>query len=959
MSVTVAPPTGTVTLLFTDIEGSTKRWEHRPVEMAAALQQHDRHLQSAIGRNGGYVFKTIGDAFCAAFSSPVDALQAAFESQRALAADQWGEVGPVRVRMALHTGEPEHRELDYFGPPVNRVARILSTGYGEQVLVSAATAALVQDQLPGGSSLVDLGAHHLKDLLQPERIYQFSIAGLQDEFPPLKSLDRASHNLPSQPTAMVGREREVARATGLIRDGSRLVTLSGPGGTGKTRIALQAAADLVDAFPDGAWFVDLAPVADAALVVSAIARPLGVREAGHEPLEQSLRDYARDKRMLLVFDNFEHVLAAAPVVGRLLAECPGVQALATSRAVLRVYGETELPIPALGLPDPKRLPSLEELGKIEAVELFVERAAAVKPGFTLTAANAQAVAAICVRLEGLPLAIELAATRVRVLAPDQLLDRLANRLDLLTGGASDRDGRQRTLRGAIAWSFDLLSEDEQSLFRQLGVFAGATFEAIEAVAGGSIDVLDGIESLVQKSLVRQEELEHEPRFRMLETIREFALERLDERDNAAQIRAAHAGYYLALAEEIEPALTGPEQLTGHNRLDAEHDNIRAALRWYDAAGAAAEGLALAAAMWRFWDVRGHLTEGRRWLEPAIARASPADSSVLARASTGAAWLAWGQGDHDQANAHHEMAEFLYSLGADQAGVGRARYGQAEVARAQANYARAAELHRQGLEIAREAGDRRGGVHSLIALGTLAATVDGDLNAAAAFYSQAIPIYREIGDTKGLAAGLINLAAVEFFRGDYALAAARYTEVLALSRSLGDAQTVAIALANLAEIRFYEGRWSDAIEIGSEAIADFGDLGDRHNRALALLTVGRAALSAGELSRGRESLRESLVTVHALGDLTTVAPCLEGLAVCMLDDGDAELGALVFAGAAAVRETAAVIVHETDLPEYEARLAQFRAALGEPAFTSTWEMGWSMSTAQAVSEALAATVPQRT
>jgi predicted ATPase/class 3 adenylate cyclase len=650
-----SPPTGTVTFLFTDIEGSTKLWEHDAPAMQVALTRHDEILKGAIEERGGYVFKTVGDAFCCAFLTAPDALKAALEIQRRLLSSDREESGPLRVRMALHTGAAEERDGDYFGPPVNRVARLMSAAHGGQVLLSLPTQELVRDQLPAGTILRDLGERRLKDLFRPERVFQLVSPDLPSEFPPLRTLEVYRNNLPLQPTPLIGREKEVAQVCDLLHsDETRLLTLTGPGGTGKTRLALQATADLLDDFPDGTFFAQLATLTESEMFFSAVAETLGVREVGEQPLGESLKDYLCERRMLLLLDNFEQVLEAAPAVTEMLAVAPDLKVLATSRAPLGLYGEHEFPVPPLSMPDLKSPPPLERLTQYEAVGLFVERARAVKPDFKVTNDSAPAVAEICVRLDGLPLAIELAAARIKMLPPKAMLQRLGSRLKLLTGGARDLPERQRTLRATIEWSFALLDEGEQLLFARLAVFSGGrTLEAIEVICDAEgdlpVETFDGISSLLDKSLLRQEEgSSGEPRFVMLETVHEFAREKLEESREAEEIKRVHAQYFLTLAEEAYPELKGANQLEWLDRLEAEHDNMRAALTLALERKEAEGAISLGGALWLFWFVRGYHSEGRRWLQEALAideRGSP-DSRAMALAGVG--WLAVQQGDLDRA-----------------------------------------------------------------------------------------------------------------------------------------------------------------------------------------------------------------------------------------------------------------------------------------------------------------------
>src|ERR687889_428510 len=463
------PHTGKITFLFTDVEGSTSLWERKPKAMSEALSRHDEILCTVIGAHSGHVFKTVGDAFHATFSAASDALEAALEAQRALLNETWDLTGPLRVRMALHTGAAEERDGDYFGPSLNRVARLLSAGHGGQILLSLATREMVRDRLPDESGLRDLGERRLKDLSSPEHVFQITASGLRSEFPPLKTLDIRRNNLPAQPTPLVGRERELEEVLTLLRSSHvRLLTLTGPGGTGKTRLGLQAAAELTDEFEDGVFFVALSAVADPTLVAPAITRTLGLTESGNQPAEELLEGYLRDRQVLLVMDNFEQVLESASLLDALLSAAPGLKILATSRTHLGLYGEHEYPVGPLSLPGTGSLPPAEHLTRYEAVRLFVERARAIRPDFSLTEENAPAVIEICYRLDGLPLAIELAAARIKLLSPQAMLSRLGNRLKLLTGGARNLPERQRTPRETNAGGDEMPAEGEKTLFPRLG-----------------------------------------------------------------------------------------------------------------------------------------------------------------------------------------------------------------------------------------------------------------------------------------------------------------------------------------------------------------------------------------------------------------------------------------------------------------------------------------------------------
>ena len=587
-------PVGTVTFLFTDLEGSTRSWEQQGPAMSKALARHDAIVRTACSGNNGYVFKTLGDAFCVAFGAAHDALAAAIDLQLGLLAEDWKSMGmatPLSLRLALHTGPVETRDGDYFGPTLNRTSRLLATAHGGQSLLSESTAVMVREYLLGNMTLKGLGEHRLKDLQRPESVYQLVCPPLPVDFPPLRSLEGRPHNLPLQLTLFVGRETALADAASRLRNpGTRLLTLLGPGGTGKTRIALQLAAECLHDFTDGAFFVALDPVRDTEHVAMAIASALGLKEGGGSEVRGAVGDFLASRNLLLVLDNFEQVVEAGPLVSDLLRRAPGIKIVVTSRESLRISGEKVVPIAPLELPSLEHMPSLDQLVQFEAVRLFIDRAMAVKPDFAVTNANAPAVAEICHRLDGLPLAIELAASRIRLFAPGALLARLAHGMGAtLAGGSRDLSARQQTLRGAIAWSVDLLSPDERMLFTRLSAFMGGfTMEAAEHVASdpgvagmvGDLDVLSGLAGLSDRSLLHHSEgIDGEPRFRMLETIRDHAVGMAREAGMEAALRDRHLAWITDLFTGAEEASRRAGGLAVMDRLHAELGNLRRALAW--------------------------------------------------------------------------------------------------------------------------------------------------------------------------------------------------------------------------------------------------------------------------------------------------------------------------------------------------------------------------------------------
>ena len=947
-------PMGTITLLFTDIEGSTRLLQHVGERYASLLEACRSLLRAAFLQFHGHEVDTQGDAFFVAFARATDAVAAAVAGQRAIFTYAWPEGVMVRVRMGLHTGEPQRSAEGYVGLDVHHAARIMSAGHGGQVLLSQTTRDLVEHALPEGVSLRDVGAHRLKDLQHPSQLFQLAIAGLPADFPLLKTLDSSPNNLPLQPTPFIGREREVdAVGQLLLREDVHLVTLTGPGGVGKTRLALQVAAEVSEHFTDGTWFVSLAPISDPDLVIPTITQTLGLREArDHSPLEH-LKGSLHEKKTLLLLDNFEQVVSAAMLIADLLTICPRLKVLVTSREGLHVRAEREFPVPALALPDAKRLPDLMALSQYEAVALFIERAQAVKPDFQVTNANAPAVAEICVRLDGLPLAIELAAARIKLFPPQALLIRLGQRLPLLTRSARDVPARQQTLRKTIQWSYDLLTAQEQSLFRRLSIFAGGcSWQAVEAVSVAFGDetslVLDAVASLIDKNLLQQTVQEGEEiRITMLETIREYGLEALSSSGEMETTRQAHAAYYYTLAEEAAPQLKGPQQAEWLERLGREHDNLRATMEWSlepEQAGPRLEmAFQLGEALEDFWGVRGFYSEGRTFLEQALARSEGVATSVRARALRTVADFTAAQGDFDRVKALWQESLVLYRELGDTRGVASCLQGLSWIAQRKGNnIAAGRSLLEESLALYREVGDKEAIAWLLENLADVAST-QGDYSTGCALFEESLALFRELGNKRGIAVCLSQSSLwLAFSRGDQVTIHARLEESLTLYRELGDKNGMAFYCWISGWVALSQGDTVTAHALIEQSLALFREMGDRWHAIWPIASLGRIKARQGDFVAAHALHEGSLATARAFNDYWLCAFCLEGLASDVSAQGEEAEAARLWGVAETLRESCGIPLTPVERADYEPAVAAARTHLGEQAFAAAWAEGRSMT-----------------
>ena len=901
-------PTGTVAFVFTDIEGSTHLAQTLPEDRwSATLARHRELVRAAVAAHGGVEVSTEGDGFFLVFARTADAIAATVDAQRALSGEPWPADAVVRVRMGIHTGDGRlDADGSYIGADVHRAARVSAAGHGGQVLLSETTSGLVADELPAGVGLRGLGEHRLKDL-RPERICQLVIEGERADFPPIRSLDRRPNNLPTQLTSFVGREKPLAEAEALLQT-TRLLTLTGPGGTGKTRLSLQLAANVAERFPDGIWFIALEPVRDPGLVAGTILTTLGLVEAGGRSARDVLVDWLANRQILLVLDNFEQVIEGAPVVADLLRNAPRVSVIVTSRAPLRVSGEQEYPVP--GLPAPRDVLALSDLEKMnlpaqdrrldaaaatqfEAVRLFIARAIGVRPDFKVTNENAPAVAGIAARLHGMPLAIELAAARVKLLPPDAILERLEHQLGMLASGSRDLPERQQTLRGAIAWSHDLLDDGQRRLLARLSVFVGGCeLDSAEAICGpaselAGLDVLDGLLALADQSLVRAEEIDGETRFRMLDTIREFAAEQLTASGQRDAIHRRHSDTFVVLAESLTPLLSGDDQRRWLGRLERDHDNIRAVLDRAEAAGAAETAIRLGFAMWRYWQKRGHLAEARRRLQAmADASWSRADPRLRARLMEALGGVCWWQADIPAMGvAYGEALELWQAIG-DKREIANALYNDS-FRFAVSETAGDRDPDRIGFnqmvrarDLATEVGDERGRANAFWGIGNwqwFHAAEDHGI----AHFAEALGVFRDLGDRTMeawshhmLGTAQIRLGPMDESRRNVKAALRlfhRFGDVAGITLSLDDFASLAIATGDLPRAARLWGAARALSAAGGVGLADFVDTQfEFHGRPNARIAIDPAELEKYAVEGRAMTLDESVA--YALEtDIDSLAP----------------------------------------------------------------------------------------
>ncbi len=915
-------PSGTVTFLFSDIEGSTARWDADRIAMASALSRHDSLMRAALDAHGGYVFKTMGDAFCAAFRTASDAADAALEAQRALRFEDFSAVHGLRVRMALHSGTAEERDSDYFGPEVNRIARLLAIGHGGQILVSAAAVDLLRDAMPSQASLLDLGAHRLKDLTRPEQVFQLAAPDLSAEFPPLRSLEHLTNNLPAQLTTFVGRDREISEIVALLAE-HRLVTLTGAGGAGKTRCAIRIGADLLNGWKDGIWLAELAPLADSAQVANAIAQVLHVQEQPNSALLDTIVAYLKHKRLLLLLDNCEHLIEQARrAASAILRDCPGVRILATSREPLNISGEAAYRMPSLAVPPNAEMLVKEGTSAYGSAQLFLDRALLSSSRFTLSDENASSVVELCRRLDGIPLAIELAAARVKILSPQQLVQKLDERFRVLTGGDRRALPRHQTMRALIDWSYDLLSPEERAFFRKLSIFAGGfTLESAAAAnaSADEIDVLDLLSSLVDKSLVQAELTESGTRYGFMESTRQYARERLRECGEEQDAARGHAFAFGKAASQIDnmwETLPDSEWLA---RVGPEMENYRAALHWaFGAQGDVTLGQRLSAALRKAWISFG-VTEGRRWLKTARERSgTETPAEVVAALDLSEASLASG---------FHQFETTL-------------------------------TCGERGLETYRELGDPQGLALAKEIVGDALVTV-GKIEEGTVLLQEALAERRALGARKSVAGLLVLVAQARWFAGDTPEARKLFAEALTAARAAGGKRLSAIIASNFAECEFDAGDGVAAVRLVREAATILREINDAQLLPFALTNEAGYLLALQRYDEARSSAIEALAFAR---DLQYAVPRLLALqrlaAVAALRPDDnaqalenmrcgARLFGYVNAGFARLEESP----DETERMQNDSAVPVLRDALGTEEVANLMHEGSFWTEDRALAEAM--------
>ncbi len=970
-------PTGAVTFLFTDIEGSTRLSQEFPETLPAALGKYNSIMHEAIESHNGFVFKITGDAFCCAFANGDDAVKAAVMAQKNLSTEKWDDA-VIKIRIGIHSGNAEWNGSNYMGYiTLARTQRVMACAYGEQIIVSNNTYELLKEKfpilnqqdsfasqsLPGGKkdnesspkfshkiSYKDLGERRLKDLIQPVRLYQVVAEGLRESFPPLKTLDARPNNLPVQLTSFIGRETDIKEIKAHLLT-NPILSLLGPGGTGKTRLALQVGAEMIDDFTNGVWFVELASLSDPLFVVVEIASVFKLSSDGKIEIFEIIKNYFREKEFLLILDNCEHLIEeCAKVSEELLKLCPGLKILASSREPLHISGEITYAVPTLSLPDTKKKSSLEDLLLYESVRLFIDRALTVKPDFKVTNSNAPALAKLCYEIDGIPLAIELAAARVRVLPVEKILERLKDRFNLLTGGKRTVLPRQQTLRALIDWSYDLLSEKEKLLLQRLSVFLGGfTLDAGEEICADEFieksEILDLLSNLLDKSLVKVYESDYELRYTMLETIRQYGEEKLIATESKSGIQKKQFEFFYRFVEDSEAKLTGSQQREWIKKIDSEYENIRECLKW-SLKNNPESTLKMSVALGKFWEVRSYFFEGLNFLQTGLQLSNSVELILKAKVFYWTGFFSMYQGKYSESKKYLNESLEIFREIKDKSGQAVALMALATITLFEGDYENSKNLARESLLLSHEINNK-----SFIAanLRTLAVSMMhlGEHDDSRKNYDESLSIYRELNDSVQLAKIIGNIGALEYLRNNYEDAILAFEESLSLRNELGDRQGIAISLNNLGTVYYMKLDFDKSLQYLEDSLLIIKELGDRRIYVTPTNTIGNIANETNDFSKAIKMFSESIVISIELGDKYSFAKGIEGFANSYIGLKNYQK-ACVLSG---VYISLLTILKTNLIPAEIARIEEIKNILKSNLNESEYEKYWTEGEAMTVEEAM--------
>ena len=946
-------PTGKVTFLFTDIEGSTRLAQEFPDILQSALERHHSILQKAIESNNGFIFEIVGDAFCSAFEKAEDAVKAAVDAQTDLSNEKWNDF-KIKIRIGIHSGNAEWNGKTYMGYIVlARTARVMSAAYGEQILISKDAYELCISKPgfgneEGGSNISfrDLGERRLKDVIEPIRLFQVASKELKEEFPPLMTLDARPNNLPVQLSGFIGRVDEIKHAKKLLKD-NRLLTLTGAGGLGKTRFSLQAAADLIDDFANGVWFVELAAVSDPVFLPITIINDLGLKEEQKKSPEETLTGHLKDKEILIILDNCEQIIeSCAKLTENLLLTCPKLKVIATSREALNCKGEQTYRIMPLTQPDPNHKNTPEQLTQYESVRLFIERALAVNPKFRVTNENAAALAEVCFRLDGIPLALELAATRTKILSIEKIHERLDNRFNLLTGGKRTALPRQQTLRALIDWSYDLLSENEKILWSRLSVFTGGwTLDAAEEICSDETisknDILDLLSQLTEKSVIIYDD--KKDRYRILESLKQYGIEKLSDGN---EIFIKHLNYFLELSEKAKPELLGENTKFWMHKIEADHSNFISAIEWSVRNVNKEKGMNTASALGRFWNITGQYSTGIRLIE--IILESAGTSGISSKINV----LKWigsfksFQGDYEQAKKYYEESLVICKEIGDKSGIAGSLHNQGNVALSQGDYEKAKKYYEESLAIYKEIGDKTGIASPIFSLGYLALN-QGDYEQAKKYFEESLIIKKEIGNKDGISRAIVNLGNVAYYKGDYELAKKYYKECLHICKEIGFKIGIAASISNLGNVASNQGDYEQAKKYFEESLYIRKEIGSKNGIAESINNLGNVAYDQGDYKLAKKLFKESLSIYKEIGYKIGMADSINYLGNAAYRLGDFEKAIKLLSAAEKELESMGAVLDKKEQKLKDENIAKLHEQLSDEEFDKFLEDGRKMTLEEAV------------